>query len=376
MPTFTPGDTVPPTGLISSSPNINDDSLGTDITPVGWPTTGKVTAVEVELTATTQFTRDGQVQVGISPPGSLVSQVAGLSDAGGTFSLADGFVGGYRSGGTDAFHLDKFGGWRTDYLTFGSSGATSVRVTSTSSATPAGGWDIRAKVRCADWTDNSNRVICSRSTSFGKYYNRLYSTASAIVFGTPRGDEMYMGVPFSVPHSAFTILADGEWLWVRVTFTSGGDARMYESADGVSWSLVGTLTTPDWSDVLTTSLYFGATNQTGSGFDGDIAEVVAYDGSGTLIHDLALDAMDTQNDGSWTSVASSMSRDPAGNTATGSNVPATVRVRLDLDQPVDMGDWRLIIDAQTGTLTVDEILLELERRHYGWSVGMVRGGRG
>lgn len=51
MPTFTPGDTVPPTGLISSSPNINDDSLGTDITPVGWPTTGKATAVEVELGA-------------------------------------------------------------------------------------------------------------------------------------------------------------------------------------------------------------------------------------------------------------------------------------------------------------------------------------
>jgi hypothetical protein len=35
-------------------------------------------------------------------------------------------------------------------------------------------------------------------------------------------------------------------------------------------------------------------------------------------------------------------------------------VRVDLDTPCPLADFRLIVDAQTGALTVDEILIEAE----------------
>ena len=371
MPTFTPGDTVPPTGLVSSSSAINDDTLGTDITPAGWPTTGKATAVEVELTATSQFTADGQVKVGISPPGTLASQVSGLSDAGGTFSGADGEVAQFRSGGTDAFHFDKFGGWRTDFVTHTSSGATSNRIELTSTETPAAGFDIRAKVRCSDWDDNSNRIICTTATLFGRFGNRLSLDTNSVNFRTWNVPATGMASEWAVPQSSFS-LTDGEWIWLRVTFASGGDGKFWESTDGETWSLVDTITTPSWNTSLSTSLHVGATNQTNSGFAGDIAELLAFDGNGDLIHDLALDAMETDETRSWSSsVGSAYDYLSSGSRATGETIPATVRVRLDLDAPVAMDDWRLIIDAQTGDVTVDEILLEVERASTGWKVGFL-----
>lgn len=364
MPTFTPGDTVPPTGVIGSSANLNDDALGTDITPAGWPTTGKATAVEVELTVTDAFSADGQVQVGISPPGSLASQVAGLSDAGGTFSGADGSVDQYRSGGTEAFFFDKFGGWRTEYVTHGASGTTSNRIVHTSTESPSGGFDIRAKVRAADWDSGPNGVICTSTTSLGSYYNRMAFDSSGLFFNT-------VGGPFwRVPLSSLS-LTDGEWTWFRISYT-GGDGYAYQSTDGSSWSLVDTKTSPGWSTYLTTTLNIGATNENDSGLDGDIAEVIVYDGHGDLIHDLALDAMGDSEERSWVSpVGSVYDNLPTGSRATGETISDTARVRLDFDAPIDMDDWRLIIDAQTGDVTVDEILLEVERASTGWKVGFL-----
>ena len=61
--------------------------------------------------------------------------------------------------------------------------------------------------------------------------------------------------------------------------------------------------------------------------------------------------------------------------AYGATIPETKRVRLDLESPVATDDWRLIIDAQVGEVTVDEILLE-------WAdaasrqIGLGRGVRG
>ena len=375
--TFNPGTTVPPTGVIGSSAHITDDSLGTDITPAGWPSTGKATAVEVEVTATSIFTRDGQVQVGVSTPGDL-EPISGLSDAGGTFSGHPGQVGGYRTGATEAYHLDKFGGWRTEYATFSATGATENRMEMSSTETPTGGFDIRAKVRCADWTANINRVICTTFTGLGKYRNRLFVSTSQIHFRTTSGDELYMGPTFSVPQTSFTHLANGEWLWVRVTFAAGGDATMWESADGVTWSPVATLTAPDWSDTLSTGLYVGATNQNNSGFDGDIAEFVAYDAGGALIHDLNLSSMTSNVDRDWSSAVSNIHDNMTVSArAYGATIPATVRVRLDLESPVAMDDWRLIIDAQVGEVTVDEILLEwADAASGGRQIGPGRGVRG
>jgi hypothetical protein len=72
--TATPGNTVGAANdqpaVYSSSPAL-DTGFGTDRTPIDWPTTGNVTAVEVDLTAVTDFGGDGDVQVGVATPASL-----------------------------------------------------------------------------------------------------------------------------------------------------------------------------------------------------------------------------------------------------------------------------------------------------------------
>ena len=141
MPTsiFTPGSVVPQGAdgcvVYSNSPDL-DLTFGTDDTPTGWPSLGcKITAVEVELTVTSQFTANGQVQVVVTLPNALAPLPGAVSDASGTWSGWDGGTGQYRSSTADAYYLDKFGGWVTDYITWGSGGATGTWLTSTSTAT-------------------------------------------------------------------------------------------------------------------------------------------------------------------------------------------------------------------------------------------------
>ena len=50
----------------------------------------------------------------------------------------------------------------------------------------------------------------------------------------------------------------------------------------------------------------------------------------------------------------------SGVTVHGSTVADTKTVRIDLDAACPLTDFRFIVDGQTGTLTVDEIRLELQ----------------
>lgn len=374
--TFNPGTTVPPTGVIGSSAHITDDSLGTDITPAGWPTSGNATAVEIELTATSTLPADGNVQTGVSADGSLDPITGFVSDAGGTWSGWDGTLARFRTGNTDAWYWNKFGGWRTDYLTFSASGATDNRVVSTSTQTPTGGFDIRAKVRATDWDGLSGaRLICSSGLALGVFYNGFWLQDDTVYFQTRDASVPYMGPIFSVPMASFT-LVDGAWTWLRCSYAgSGNDAYMWQSADGTSWTLVATKTTPGWSSDLATTMHLGASNHK-NGMNGDLAEFVAYDAGGALIHDLNLSSMTSNVDRDWSSAVSNIHDNVTVSArAYGAAIPGTKRVRLDLESPVAMDDWRLIIDAQVGEVTVDEILLE-------WAdaasrqIGLGRGVRG
>ena len=332
------------------------DSFGTDDTPIDWPTTGaKIKAIEVEVTATDAFTGDGQIQTVVCQPGNLTAPISGsTSDASGTWSGWQGVVGTYRTSGVDAFYFNKIGGWRTEYLSFGTSGGTAVRLESTSTATPTSGLDIRARCRKSDWDDGYG-VLCSTGTALGQYFTRVQFTAGDVRF-TPHNSD---GIA-TAPWSAFSE-TDGQWHAFRFVH-DGTDAYFYENSAGDAegpWTLVHTAALAS-TDGPSTSLHIGATNVNGSGFNGDVSDLEVRDGSGALIHSLNLDAMDAAADTGWSSATNSIYRDASGNTATGATIPATKRVRVDLDTPCPLADFRLIVDAQTGALTVDEILLEAE----------------
>lgn len=364
---YTPGSVVPQGAddcvVYSNSPDL--DSFGTDDTPAGWPALGcKVTAVEVEMTATDQFTANGQVQVGVFKPDGLDPLDGALSDASGTWSGWDGGVGQYRSSPAESYYLNKFGGWLTDYITWTNSGASVTWLTSTSSVTPGTGVDIRARCRRADWSTGTNlRTICSTSIGLGKRSCALQLTTSDVwitMYNATNTDERTATLPLS----SFGEV-NGQWIGLRVVTDGTSTATFYQdtSADPTleTWTLVGTASFGGtvWNDVSGT-VRVGSTNSNGSGFDGDISHWEIRDGTGAIIHQLALDAMDASADTGWSSPYNSVSRDASGNTCTGATIPATKRVRVDLDTPCPLADFRLIVDAQTGALTVDEILIEAE----------------
>ena len=388
MPTsiFTPGSVVPQGAddcvVYSNSPDL--DGFGTDETPPGWPALScKITAVEVELTVTSQFTANGQVQVVVTPPNALAPLPGAVSDASGTWSGWDGGTGQYRSSTADAYYLDKFGGWVTDYITWGSGGATGTWLTSTSTATPGTGIDIRVRCRRANWTSNADASqvthICTTGTALGRFNGHVSMYSGAVNF-------IMLNIPgtsvtgVTAPAAAFSY-TNGQWHNFRITY-DGVTARFYEDAtadEGLgSWTLVHSAAMTAQQTMPTTDWRIGATNANNSGFNGDISHLVALDGAGQSIHDLALGGMDAALDSGWSGTSNTISRSPTFNTAVGATVPATKRVRVDLDTPCPLADFRLIVDAQTGALTVDEILLEAEceppvtrRRRRG--LGLIRG---
>ena len=366
MATFTLGDTVPPIGLVSSSSNINGDAIGTDITPTGWPSNGKAKAIEVELTVTTDVEADGQVRLAVSKPGDL-DPITGLTDpAGGTWSDADGVVEDWGGSATiEAFLLDKFGGWRTDYLD--GSPAAIAAIASTSSETPAsGGFDVRVKVRSADWSTQDG-YLTYHNAGFGNLEFTFYLAGGNFQFRQLNVAET-ASPTYTVAASSFT-LTDDEWVWIRVTY-NGSTRKMLQSSDGESWITVDSVSFSGWKGTARTSIDVAYGPGSPGAWDGDLAEFLVYDGAGALIHDLDLSTQTSQNDDNWSSSVSTNVRGDANHrpTSVGETIGSTVRARLDFESAVAMDDWRLIVRCDTGEVSVDEILLEMAG-NYGWKVG-------
>ena len=75
---------VPPRAVFGVGPTFNDDSLGTDATPVGWPENGRARSVSVTISAVDE-NATGDVIVGInqervSSVNDVVTKVKRASD--------------------------------------------------------------------------------------------------------------------------------------------------------------------------------------------------------------------------------------------------------------------------------------------------------
>lgn len=360
--TFAPGSVVPQGAdgaVVYSSGAL--DSFGTDETPVDWPTTGaKIKAIEVELTSTTPgFTQNGQVQVAVTRPDGLSPLPGATSDASASYSGASGFVNTYRTSLADCFYLSKFGGWLTDYTSPTASIGTSN--TLQLGIIPAFGqdWDIRFEVRRASWSTGYANTVSGTGTT-----PLIRCDAAGLYVAL----DWYFPYATTVPWATLGAV-NGDWLTVRVTFDLTNRLRVWIPSGG-GWTLVQSAALTGYTETATKwgawyARLGNGQNASGIGqigLDGDLRSYVIRDPS-TIIMDLGLDRMPTSTSYSWATTggtASWFGLSPIPPRVTGSTVPATVRVRADLETPCLAEDLRLIVDAQTGALTVDEILLEAE----------------
>lgn len=367
--TFTPGTVVPQGSdgaVVYSSGTL--DSFGTDDTPVDWPTTGaKIKAIEVELTSTSpEFTANGQSQIVMCRPNAL-SPLPGSPpySASGTFTGADGGVATYRSSTAGCWSLDKFGGWLTDYLSptasIGSENTTFFGII------PSFGqdWAIEFEARRSSWSTSNYNTITGSGTV-------------PLIAATPTGLWIRLAGTYAAwaPTIPWATLGavDGQWLKCRITYSTASRLNVYVD-NGAGWTLVSTpnIDTPaTYTETPTTwgGWYVRVGNgQNASGlpqigWNGDIRSAAVYS-AGTLIGDLALDRMPDSLVPSWSNSIPGQGvfrywGPPAFPLVTGSVIPATVRVRWEADTPCAVEDFRLIVDAQQGGMTVDEILIEAE----------------
>lgn len=364
--TFTPGNTVGAShdqpAVYSSSASL-DTGFGTNRTPAGWPATGAlIKAVEVELTVTSQFTADGEVQVGVFAPDDLDPLPGATSDASAAFSGWTGEVREYVSGFADAYWLDKFGGWRTDYVSVGSSSTSSNDLsTPDTSALHVGGIDLRARLRSADWDQSTSdrRTIASRWTGGGQgsWLWAMDGTNAYVRVARTGGGGSF---DYQANCAISTLgLTDGQWADLRVTYDNTNRLRWYSGGTLVQTDTLSGMTTIESG---TADLRIGnnrnAGGQSAAGFNGDISFFEMRDSSGTVLQTLNLDRMSSSGDTAWTPEVGGDWFKGGGFTATGSTIASTKRVRIDLEAPCPVNDFRLIVDAQTGALTVDEIVLE------------------
>lgn len=364
--TATPGNTVGAANdqpaVYSSSPAL-DTGFGTDRTPIDWPTTGNVTAVEVDLTAVTDFGGDGDVQVGVATPASLAPLTGATSDASGTFSGWGGTLAQYRTGGTDALYLDKFGGWATDYLSVDTSSTSGNSVfTPVSGGIPTGtvttAVDLRGSIRLAGARSSDRGTIVAVMSQADLYVTTTGIGLGIIKDGTVTQQRLEVswataGISWNTWHDirGTWSVTDGLKLYVDGTLvgsvaTDGTGATGFANPNGIMRAGNG----------ANASAFFGA------GLGGDYRDVsIAATIGGTPFVELNLNQMDSSTDTSWPSGYSGVNwTRNSGVTVHGSTVADTKTVRIDLDSACPLTDFRFIVDGQTGTLTVDEIRLELQ----------------
>jgi len=362
--TFTPSSVVPQgadDAVVYSSGAL--EAFGTDDTPAGWPTRGRLIAIEVELTVTSQFNSNRLVQVVVARPDTLDPIVGSTSDASGVWSGWQGEIREYRTSGVDGYFLDKFGGWLTDHLSFGPEasiifGRNRVNVFDHPVDDE---FDIEFRVRLADWDAANGRTISSTSgTAFLRPLIRCDTDGLHVRVGNNGAARA------TCPWGDLDVV-DGEWRWLRVSYDPSNELRYWHSDDGTSWTLANTYTLSNEDTTTTTGLLRignggDASGVDQAGLDGDLSHY-SYANSTGVVQTLSLDAMTAQSDRTWTpDVGSDLNGEWSSGEVTarvkGATIPDTKRLRFEADTAYPITDVRLIVDAQIGELTVDEIQLE------------------
>jgi len=133
----------------------------------------------------------------------------------------------------------------------------------------------------------------------------------------------------------------GNGKFVALGLPNVGTTRTYTSPDGINW----TMHTP--TGLPTSSIF-------------SVSQMTFWAGRWIWVNPL-MNAIYSSTDGINWSGTSFANRDWRGISAgVATNFTGTTRMRWVADTPYPAEDLRLIVDAQTGALTVDEILLEAE----------------
>ena len=371
--TFTPGDLIDGTSAPSAMSGGAMDSFAADITPSGWPTTGLVSSVEATLTATAVMSQNREAQIVVANPNPLAIVTGAVLPAAGVWSGAPGITAQYRTSTARGFALDKVGGWLTSYLTFSNASPSNNTLTALNVAFD-GAFDVRFKIRIADWDAPSIRTVMSTANA---------RTRQPEIHMQPLGLALRLSssITLYAPWSSLGV-TDGQWATFRVAYDTTNRARWWTSTDdGLTWTLA-------HSDPATGAPALGSTSTVylrvgngqaaaAPGMAGDMAWFEYRSGAG-LEQTLSLDVMASASTNPWTPATGAAWTRGSLVGVTGATIPATITVRNDFETPFDPTTWRLIFDRQSGAYTIDEIVLDwappVTRGYRG--IGLVRGSRG
>jgi len=163
--------------------------------------------------------------------------------------------------------------------------------------------DIRVRCRKADWSEARTSTLLSRKLGGGFSLSTINPYQVLLVSGEFRFGIRTGATGYQATETAANLgCVNGEWRWLRFTYnntsydndnpTAEWRRRFWSSDDGTTWTQVSYSTLAGGGALDTgaasTELRVGNETENGSGWDGDISHVVAYDENDDLIHDLAL----------------------------------------------------------------------------------------
>lgn len=402
--TFTPATVLSSGAALYSAQDPTTDGLGTDETPPLWPTSGLVSSAEVEVTVTTAPSADGALVLALLDVTTRYPVAGASTDASGVWSgdpgeLVDLF-------NAEGWALDKFGGWRTDYLSVDSgTNTTNLQIACPSFPDPWAGFTASARRTALLTASLDHRVLCRKAswataTTLGTIISHGGNNGLFLGIDTSGNLQIRMRWEDSTPWpgssggqatSTYTGpslssmgLTNGQAYWFRYTSDPSNGIRIWTAPQNSpsSWTLQFSTTTNPFGAAgrAASGNYFGAmnlgssSNLPGRGLNGDILDGT-FSINSVPLATLSLDAMTSASTFTWTdSLGNGWTRRDTGSgssrvTVTGASIPATRRYRIDFDTPFDPNLWRLVAYRIGGAYTIDEIVLD-------WEPPVTRGYRG
>lgn len=368
------GQTQPTLDLLEFAQPPGSPLVGVNAAPVtGYPSASKrVRSLAAQLSIHTD-PEATHIWALASNPTDITKPVTGTPSPGasGVWTGASGSETTW-SGDLKGWKMPNWGAWETDYVAFTTSSLQILSISGPSgSEWQAWPMDLRVRCRRADWDGASGIAVLLRYTDQG-----MFSDGGSLYFRWYSGGGT---VTRSIPWSTLGV-ADGEWIWLRVTGDDTDGLRWWTSTDGSSWTVKGTDSAPGMSAWMTTTgpPKIGGGGAIG-GWNGDISDVTFSELGGAQKWTLNRPAITSASITTWDSGVAG--RPWVRYSSTLPQVIGAVRgtetITFTSASPFPVGDVRFIFGANDkGRITVDTLTFDLAPRPGGWSIGMVRGGRG